>query len=251
MVKGVIFDLGWTLTTYEGDWNVVNGPAYKKVAAFLSEKGLSVPENFPALFHAARERGWKRADETGVEQTVEDALRETYTLLGMPSLDGIASQAVRVFFQEHEPHWVAYSDALPTLQELAKLGLRIGLISNADDVDLVHRQVDKSGFRPYMSPVLSSAAEPRWRKPDPRIFHLISDEWKISPSEIVMVGDAPMYDVLGAHRAGMKAIWLNRNEGRAWQKIPDALANDPAIRADAIVHSLLEVPNVISNRTNS
>ena len=247
MIQGVIFDLGWTLMTYQGDWNIVNERTYKQTGEFLKQKGLPVPDNFAALFHAARERCWKRADETGVEQTVEDALRNMYTDLGITSLDGLASQAVRVFFAEHEQHWVPYPDSLTTVQELARRGLRIGLISNADDVELVHRQIDRHGFRPYVSPVLSSAAEPRWRKPDPRIFHLVSDAWKISPSEIVMVGDAPMYDVLGAHRAGMKAIWLNRGEGHGWQKIPDALANDPTVRADAIVHSLLEIPNVISN----
>ena len=247
MIKGVIFDLGWTLTMYNGDWNVTNERTYKQTAEFLKQKGLPVPENFAALFHAARERSWKRADETGVEQTVEDALHELYAGLGIPSLDGIAAQAVRVFFAEHEQHWVPYSDALETLQELARRELRIGLISNADDVELVHRQVDRFGFQPYLSPVLSSASEPRWRKPDPRIFHLVSDAWKISPSEIVMVGDAPMYDVLGAHRAGMKAIWLNRGEGRAWQKIPETLANDPTVQADAVVHFLAEIPKVISD----
>jgi FMN phosphatase YigB (HAD superfamily) len=133
------------------------------------------------------------------------------------------------------------------VQELARRGLRLGLISNADDDGLVRRQIQHAGFEPYLSPILSSAQEPRWRKPDPRIFHLVSDAWQIAPSNIVMVGDAPMYDVLGAHRAGMKAIWIGRNEGRPWQKIPDVLANDPDVRADKIVHALAEIPNMIEN----
>jgi FMN phosphatase YigB (HAD superfamily) len=123
--------------------------------------------------------------------------------------------------------------------------LRLGLISNADDVGLVHRQVQKLGFAPYLSPVLSSAQEPRWRKPDPRIFHLVSAAWQMTPSEIVMVGDAPMYDVLGAHRAGMKAIWIERDEGGSWQKIPDDRMNDPLVHAEAVVKTLVEIPEVI------
>jgi putative hydrolase of the HAD superfamily len=241
-INGVIFDLGWTLTFYQGDWNVVNPIAYNNAAEFIKSNGIRVADDFAAQFHAARERGWKRADETGVEQTVEDALRETLGANGITSLDGIAPQAVRVFFAEHEKHWVAYADALSTVKELAYRGLRVGMISNADDVGLVHRQVERAGFEPYMSPVLSSAEEPRWRKPDPRIFHLVSEAWHIAPSDIVMVGDAPAYDVLGAHRAGMKAIWIDRNEARPWQKIPDALANDPDVRANAVVHSLAEIP---------
>jgi len=245
MIRGIIFDLGWTLMTYTGDWKQVNELAYNHTAAFLSANGIRVGEEFSAQFQAARERGWKRAEETGVEQTVEDALREVLGNLGYHSLDGIAPRAVEVFFQEHEARWVAYDDAVATLRELTRRGLRVGLISNADDIGLVHRQVKRLDFAPYLAPVLSSAEEPRWRKPDPRIFHLVSEAWQIAPNEIVMVGDAPMYDVLGAHRAGMKALWIDRDEGGWWQKIPDELANDPAVRADAVVKALAEIPGVI------
>jgi len=245
MIRGIIFDLGWTLMTYNGDWRQVSEVAYQNVVEFLNANGIRVGEDFPAQFHAARERGWKRAEETGVEQTVEDALREVLGNLGYHSLDGIAPRAVEIYFAEHEKRWVAYPDALATLQELARRGLRLGLISNADDVGLVHRQVQKLGFAPYLSPVLSSAQEPRWRKPDPRIFHLVSAAWQMTPSEIVMVGDAPMYDVLGAHRAGMKAIWIERDEGGSWQKIPDDRMNDPMVHAEAVVKTLVEIPKVI------
>ena len=53
MIKGVIFDLGWTLTSYDYDWNAVNVIAYKNAAAFLQSNGIQVGEDFPALFHAA------------------------------------------------------------------------------------------------------------------------------------------------------------------------------------------------------
>lgn len=245
MIRGVIFDLGWTLMTYTGDWKQVSEIAYQKTAEFLNANGFRVGEDFPAQFHAARERGWKIADETGVEQTVEDALRAILGNLGYSSLDGIAPRAVEIFFEEHEKRWVAYDDALSTLQELAQRGLRLGLISNADDIGLVHRLVKQLGFAPYLAPVWSSAEAPRWRKPDPRIFHRVSDAWQIAPREIVMVGDAPAYDVLGGHRAGMRAIWIDRNEGGWWQKIPETLANGPDIHADAVVKSLAEIPGVI------
>jgi HAD superfamily hydrolase (TIGR01662 family) len=245
MIRGVIFDLGWTLMTYNGDWKQVSEMAYKNTADFLNANGFRVGEDFPAQFHAARERGWKMADETGVEQTVEDALREILGDLGYVALDGIAPRAVEIFFAEHEKRWVPYDDALATLQELARRGLKIGLISNADDIGLVHRQVKRFGFATYLWPVWSSAEAPRWRKPDPRIFHRVSEAWQIAPRNIVMVGDAPAYDVLGGHRAGMRAILIDRNEGGWWQKIPDALANDPDIHADAVVKSLAEIPSVI------
>jgi len=85
----------------------------------------------------------------------------------------------------------------------------------------------------------------RIRKPDPRALQLIADAWQIPPREIVMVGDSPPYDILGAHRAGMRAILTERGDGSWWQKIPDDRANDPALHADAVVRALAEIPSVI------
>jgi HAD superfamily hydrolase (TIGR01549 family) len=246
MIQGIIFDLGWTLMYLDSTWAPVTKAAYQRLIEYLNEQGLIVGEEFAMQFHAARERGWKLADESGVEQRAEDALRETLANLGHASLDGLVPRATRVFFQAIEPHWKPYSDALTTVQELSRRGLRVGLISNADDVDLVHNQVKYMGFAPYLSPTLSSAEEPRWRKPDPRIYHLVSNAWKIAPSEIVMVGDSPMYDIVGAHRAGMRSILIDHEENFAWQKIPDQHKDNPLYRADVTVKTLAEIPNIIS-----
>ncbi len=249
MIRGIIFDLGSTLMYFEGEWKEVFTRATAAVAAFLNERGVPVGDDFAARFLAQRQVGWKLAEETGVEQTIGDALGKTLAQSGLASPDGLLPRAVEAYFTVESAHWRAYDDALATLQQLARRGLRLGVISNADDDALVHRAVARLGFAPYVAPVLSSAAEPRWRKPDPRIFHRVSDAWRIAPSGIVMVGDAPAYDVLGAHRAGMRAIWIDRAEGKVWQKIPDALASDPAVRAEATVKALAEIPGVVGSWT--
>ena len=246
MIKGIIFDLGWTLMYYDGDWKEVNPRAAKTMANFLNAQGIVVGDDFPAAFQSAREARWKRADEIGVEQTIEDALRDTFAHLGYAApTNGVLPRAVRVFFEEHERRWRAYPDARATLQGLTQRGLRVGLFSNADDDGLVQNCVAQFGFTPYLTPALSSAMPHRLRKPDPRAFYLISDAWQIAPSEIVVVGDSPPYEILGAHRAGMRAILIDHAENFWWQKIPDDRANDPALRADATVKTLEQVPSVI------
>ncbi len=245
MIHGVIFDLGSTLMYFEGKWEDVDQQSTASLVAFLNAQDVSVDGTFPALFLEHRRRGWKSTEETGLEHTVEDALRDTLAQLGHFSLDGLVPRAVAAYFALGEACWHAYPDAVATLQELTRRGLRVGLISNADDDGLVQRAVQRLGFAPYLSPVLSSAAEPRWRKPDPRIFHLVSDAWQLPPAEIAMVGDAARYDVLGAHRAGMRGILIDRGENAPWQGIPDELANDPAVQPDATVRALAEIPNVI------
>jgi HAD superfamily hydrolase (TIGR01662 family) len=248
MIHGIIFDLGWTLMFYDGDWKEVNPRAAKTMAAFLNARGIAVGDNFPAVFQTARDARWKRADETGVEQTVEDALRDTLAQFGhTASPNGLLPRAVRVFFEEHLTRWHAYDDALATLQKLTRRGLRVGLFSNADDDGLVQNCVARLGFAPYLNPALSSAMPHRIRKPDPRALRLVADAWQIAPSEIVMVGDSPQYDILGAHRAGMRAILIDHGENFWWQKIPDDRANDPALRADATVKTLAEIPDVLDS----
>ena len=52
-------------------------------------------------------------------------------------------------------------------------------------------------------------------KPDPAIFHKTIEGTGLAPDEVAYVGDDPLMDVVGARRAGMLPIWINR-EGAAW-----------------------------------
>jgi putative hydrolase of the HAD superfamily len=245
MIKGIIFDLGSTLMYFDGKWSDVDNLANTSLVAFLKAQGIAVAENFQEQFLLDRRRHWQGAEDHGTEARTEEALRDTLFQMGVFSTDGLLPRAIENYFAEFEKRWRAYPDAIETLQTLRARGMRVGLISNADDVGTVHRLCANLGFTPFLDPLISSAAEPRWRKPDPRIFHLVADAWQLAPSEIAMVGDAARYDVLGAHRAGMRGILIDRGDNAPWQKIPDELANDPHIQPDATVANLAQVLDVI------
>jgi FMN phosphatase YigB (HAD superfamily) len=51
-----------------------------------------------------------------------------------------------------------------------------------------------------------------------------------------MVGDTPETDIHGAHRAGLRAVWLNRDH-RDW---PGTLA-----RPDAVIDELGQLPRAL------
>ncbi len=250
MIRGVIFDLGGTLMYFEGQWQEVDKASTAALVAFLKDNGIQVADpatlggvgdDFHARFLEQRQAGWKLAEQTLIEHTVEEALGKTLVELGHFSPDSLLPRAVQVYFALVEQHWHAYPDAIATLQALHRRGLHIGLISNADDDGLVQRAVKRLGFAPYLNPVISSAGA-KWRKPDPRIFLLVADEWQLPPDEIAMVGDVPAVDILGAHRAGMRGILIDRGDNAPWQKIPDELANDPAVKPDWTVNTLAEIP---------
>jgi len=47
-------------------------------------------------------------------------------------------------------------------------------------------------------------------KPDASIFHAACERLGVPPAEVLHVGDDIEMDVLGAHRAGLRACWINR-----------------------------------------
>ena len=60
-------------------------------------------------------------------------------------------------------------------------------------------------------------------KPDPRIFRHMLEAAGVGADEVLHIGDDPHADVDGARRAGLQAVWLNR-DAKAW---PGHLAAPP------------------------
>jgi FMN phosphatase YigB (HAD superfamily) len=48
-----------------------------------------------------------------------------------------------------------------------------------------------------------------YKKPAPEFFQFILEDLDLEPGQAIMVGDDFAADVLGASRAGLRAIWLN------------------------------------------
>lgn len=49
------------------------------------------------------------------------------------------------------------------------------------------------------------------KKPDRRIFEIALQKTDCRPEQAVMVGDSWPFDVIGARKAGIAAVWFNRN----------------------------------------
>lgn len=49
-------------------------------------------------------------------------------------------------------------------------------------------------------------------KPDPEIFRQICGELGVAAAECVMVGDNPVRDIAGASAAGMRSVWVRRDD---------------------------------------
>ena len=57
-------------------------------------------------------------------------------------------------------------------------------------------------------------------KPDPSIFEHALSLLNIEKEQALMVGDNLMTDILGAKRAGIKSVWINRHDKERNEVIP-------------------------------
>lgn len=131
-------------------------------------------------------------------------------------------------------HLPAYGDARETTDHLANAGLRIGLLSNADE-DFLQSAVSRNGLR---FSVIQSSESLRAYKPHRATFAVLAERLGVAPDEILYVGDSPYADVHGATRAGLRTAWVQRSE----RPFPDDMpAPDARIRALAEIGSLLGV----------
>jgi FMN hydrolase / 5-amino-6-(5-phospho-D-ribitylamino)uracil phosphatase len=124
----------------------------------------------------------------------------------MPHLDSVVEEALEIFFVER--HRVElYEDVRPALIRL-RADYRLFAVSNGNAV--LARCGIGDLFDGHITASAAGAA-----KPDARIFaHLLRDAG-VEPIEVLHIGDDPLADVIGATRAGLQAVWLNR-EARQW-----------------------------------
>jgi len=125
--------------------------------------------------------------------------------------------------------WALYPDTRPCLETLASSGLRLGVISNWDKLNLPQTCQQLSIAQHFT--VMLSSAQANADKPEPAIFRQALAAAGAEPGQAVHVGDSFHADVEGARAAGMGGIWLVRNGSPASPSCPviRTLADLPAL----------------------
>ncbi|MDQ1362854.1 MAG: hydrolase / 5-amino-6-(5-phospho-D-ribitylamino)uracil phosphatase [Pseudomonadota bacterium] len=155
--------------------------------------------------------------------------RRKQLMLNQPALKNDLSEARRVHFREladefgygHE--WIEegfrvfytarqqvtfYDDVLPVLSQLASRYKLIALTNGNAHIHLT----GLSGF--FVAQF--SAADVQAAKPHPAMFHRAMQFAGVSPEQTLHVGDHAIHDIEGARTAGVRSVWVNRNND-IWQ----------------------------------
>ncbi len=112
-----------------------------------------------------------------------------------------------------------YDETFTVLDEL-KDKYRLLLLTNGSP-DLQNTKLTiTSELVPYFDEIVISGAFGRG-KPDPTIFEHALERMGLNKDEAIMVGDNLMTDILGASRAGIKSVWINRHDKERNEVVPD------------------------------
>ncbi|HTM23592.1 MAG TPA: HAD-IA family hydrolase [Vicinamibacterales bacterium] len=202
LARAVLFDLDDTLFDHHRSARAALAEVHRRHAdatdfdsferhhiRFLEEMHIEVLAGRVELNEARRERFRRVFRALGLQMSEAD-------------VDAVASAYRSGYVAARRPVEGA-ADLLAAVRPHA----RIGIVSN----NLVEEQRDKlayCGLAPFVDALVVSE-EAGVSKPDPSIFRLALDRLGVQASEAVMVGDSWAADIVGAARAGVRAIWFN------------------------------------------
>ena len=191
--------------------------------------------------------------ELGLDMYFGDRIVQTLSMLdeGLPDRLGPAGiekvwEVIDESFDEAPPFLMP--GALKTLQELSRMPVKLGIISNTGNSSsrAYGRMFQAMGLDNFFD-VVSLSNELAMAKPCPEIFRHTLDGLGVAPSRTLHVGDNPAADVAGAAGVGMKTAWLTGPNRAGLMVQPDFFADDIS-EIPAIVDAWLAAPDTIGTR---
>ena len=189
MIKAVVFDLDNTLV----DFMKMKADAIDAAIHAMKDAGLTLPSE------DIRTRIDRIYKERGIEfQSVFDQLLYDH----FKRLDyKILSAGVLAYRRAREAALVTYPHVTMTLMELAKMHIKLGVVSDAPSKEAWLRLTYLNLH--HMFDAVVTFDDTRRRKPSPVPFRKILKLLKVDAADALMVGDWPERDVVGAKKVGM------------------------------------------------
>jgi putative hydrolase of the HAD superfamily len=233
----VLLDVGDTLIRADPSWRDV-------YATVFARHGIeATAEQFEAAFRDA----WKDWEHEGPFEASEEASfqrlmeldRLVFSRLGYADLPEPFFRDVDAAFRKRSAFFV-FPDVIPALRAMRAAGLRLAVVSNWGWAapELLQTLELAQHFE-----VLSISARVGYQKPHPAIFEHALELLGATPDVAVHVGDDPTADVLGARRAAIEPILVDRR-GRLHPPIGAGAPTDgvPVVADLAGLLDLLAIP---------
>ena len=232
MIGAIVFDLDNTLV----DFMKMKADAVTAAIDGMIDAGLDLPRD------AVRTRIDAIYQEQGLEyQKVFDELLESE--LGHIDPKILASGIV-AYRRARESALVLYPHVQLTLLELAKRGIRLGVVSDAPQAQVWLRLCSLS--LQHVFDAVVTFDDTRERKPHPAPFRLILKMLGAEPADALMVGDWAERDMVGGKSLGMKTVFARYGDTFATKHSGADFDIDDVFQLVAIVDELRAVPGTTS-----
>ena len=230
MIRAVIFDMGETLMRFVrpggGSWREFETPGIRGIYRYLIEQGhpiASHEDDFVEAMFARLAEGWQQSTGGHISLRATDWIAAGAADHAL-TLDEVALiEAAQRYALPIREGLRAAEGAAITLAALRDAGYRIGLISNTIwPAELHMEDLEEIGLLHYLEHLIFSGEIGIW-KPSRQIFQHALGALGVAPEHAVFVGDNPREDIVGAHGAGMRAIWVRSPEFPLGAVQPDAI----------------------------
>jgi putative hydrolase of the HAD superfamily len=241
----ILFDLDDTLFAHQHA--VSTG-----VAAHLRSLGGALAAADPSVelarWRALEEHHYHRylTGEIGFLEQRRERARAFVEPYGIALDDRAADAWFGEYLEQYRRAWKLQDDTLECLDALS--GYRFGVITNGD-IHFQTAKLDTVGLSARMEHVVASG-ELGFSKPDAHIFTHACELFGVPRARAIYVGDRLHTDAIGAARAGLVGVWLNRTGTRSADSRPDSeFADDleAAAAADVrVIASLTDLPALVA-----
>ncbi len=217
-VEAVVFDWGGTLSVFV-EAELVD--AWRLAARHLAPDR---EEELTARLVAVEADFWATTASHQRSATLADLLAGATAELGLDVAEALLEEAAVHHLDAWTEHIRHDPDAAPTLGALRERGLRIGLLSNTHWPRAFHeRFLERDGLAELIDARMYTSEMPH-QKPHPSAFTTTLEALGVDdPSTAVFVGDRPWDDVVGAKRAGLRAVLRPNPLVEPYDVEPDAV----------------------------
>ncbi len=224
-IKGILFDLYGTLIDIETDESLEE--IYRGIAHFLTYHGVhlhrwEVRDRYYQIMKQQKEESGEEYPEIDVE-AIWNTFLEQEGIKTAPGRRDLARILAQLYRGISRKRLQLYPDVKRVMDELQP-HYRLALISDAQSCYALP-EIKAVGLDRCFDPIIISAVY-GFRKPDTRLFAKSLDILKLTPPEVVYVGNDMYRDIYGASRLGIKTIFVDSNQGtKSYENVtPDHIA---------------------------
>ncbi len=237
MIKAIFFDLDGTLCDSDTPWGI----AVKETFQLFRKREPDIPEQvLTNAWTTVLSKLFQQLDagKCAMAEVRDSRFPCLFKELGLPQ--GPITEELNDFLSSRYLTSLHLYEDVTVLEELH--AYHVGIITNGAHDEHTDSQLSKVRHLGLSERIqsLTISGEIRVRKPKIEIFKLACERANVLIEEAVYVGDSIQNDIVGANRAGMTSVFINRKSDVLTPKTADE-------RPDCSISSLHDVLSCLSH----